>query len=119
MKLFAESHDQGRVDNIAAGNWTWFELAILESDAATAPKVTEKGIKLVWTSHPNRFRSPQYGWKAGDTFNSERDLLNFLEAGNVIAVRMCARFGGWQIFAEKGYLLFDISDQDGIRALQI
>lgn len=119
VKLFAESHDQGFADDIAAGNWTWFELAILESDAATAPKVTKDGVELVWTSHPNRFKSSEYGWKAGGTFSSERDLLNFLEPGNVIAVRICARFSCWKIFAANGHLLFDISDQNGMRASEV
>ncbi|KAK0640201.1 Calcium-independent phospholipase A2-gamma [Lasiodiplodia hormozganensis] len=112
VKLFAESHDQGFASDISAGNWTWFELAILENDAATAPKVTKDGVELVWTSHPNRIKSSKYGWEAGGTFSSERDLLNFLEARNVIAVRICARFLGWKIFAANGYLLFDISDRE-------
>lgn len=48
----------------SAGNWTWFELAILENESAFAPRVKD-GVELVWKSHYNRFLSEEYGWVRG------------------------------------------------------
>ncbi|KAH0370527.1 hypothetical protein KCU65_g2571, partial [Aureobasidium melanogenum] len=51
LKLYTESHDQGYTSDPNAGNWTWFEYAIVEglSDHAKV----QDGIRLVWTSHMN------------------------------------------------------------------
>lgn len=61
MQLVAESHDQGYCDDPDAGNWTWFELAIMENDEAVSPRVKD-GIELTWVSHKNRFTEGEYGW---------------------------------------------------------
>ncbi|KAF5530185.1 di-copper centre-containing protein [Fusarium napiforme] len=112
IKLFAESHDQGSVSNLEQGNWTWFELIILENEEATSPKKDCKGKELVVTSHPNKVGSKAYEWMQGDTFDTSRHFLKSLEAGNVIAVRLCARFAGWKISAKNGHLVIDIRDDN-------
>jgi hypothetical protein len=61
LQLYAESHDQGFADEPSGGNWTWFELAILEDGKATAPRMKD-GIELVWKSHRNRFLTDDYDW---------------------------------------------------------
>ncbi|KAJ9497139.1 hypothetical protein H2202_007295 [Exophiala xenobiotica] len=90
LQLIAESHDQGFSDVPSAGNWTWFELALMENERSDSPRVKDD-VKLTWYSHVNRFCTEDYGWD-----------------GNVIAVRLCARFAGWHIWAKRGYLVMDI-----------
>ncbi|KAF3910728.1 hypothetical protein ABW21_db0208933 [Orbilia brochopaga] len=110
IQLYAESHDQGFCDTPDAGNWTWFELGIYEDDQAEFPRVKD-GISLVWRSHYNFFDSDEYGWCEGDKFDGNHDLIRCLEDGNVIGVRLCTRFQGWQIFARNGYLVLDIGSE--------
>ena len=61
LRLIAESHDQGHADITSAGNWTWFELAILQDESAYQPRVKD-GVALVWKSHDNRFLEDDFGW---------------------------------------------------------
>ncbi|KAL3601140.1 hypothetical protein FPOAC2_05395 [Fusarium poae] len=112
IKLFAESHDQGFVSALEQGNWTWLELVILDSKDATSPKKDRNGKELVVTSHTNKVGSKDYEWMQGDTFDTSRHFLKSLEAGNVIAVRLCARFAGWKISARNGHLVIDIKDDN-------
>ncbi|KAL1629248.1 hypothetical protein SLS56_005471 [Neofusicoccum ribis] len=111
LKLFAESHDQGFCDDESAGNWTWLELAILENESATAPKTTENGVELTWTSHSNELCCADYKWLQGEVFDESRDFLSLLDEGNVIAVRICAQFAAWEIYVRNGYLAIDIGDE--------
>ncbi|KND90485.1 Calcium-independent phospholipase A2-gamma [Tolypocladium ophioglossoides CBS 100239] len=111
LQLVADSHDQGYADVPSAGNWTWFELAILESESAFAPRVKD-GVELVWKSHDNNFLSRAYEWAEGKEFEEQHDLLRVLEDGNVIAVRLCARFRGWEIHVRGGYLTFDFGREE-------
>ncbi|THW67339.1 hypothetical protein D6D19_09155 [Aureobasidium pullulans] len=102
LKLCTESHDQGYTSDPNGGNWTWFEYAIVEGPSDHAK--VQDGIRLVWTSHMNlREDTEEYGWP-----------------GDSIAVRICARFGGWQIFAKTAYLVVDLGparDGGGVRGL--
>ncbi|RSL54058.1 hypothetical protein CEP51_014774 [Fusarium floridanum] len=113
IKLFAESHDQGSVSNLEQGNWTWVELVILDNKDATSPKKDRNGEELVVTSHSNKVGSKDYEWMQGETFDTSRRFLKSLEAGNVIGVRLCARFPGWKISARNGHLVIDINDDNG------
>ncbi|KAL1857624.1 hypothetical protein Daus18300_010264 [Diaporthe australafricana] len=45
LKLIAESCDQGFVSDEKGGNWTWFEIAILEKNESKHPKIKD-GIQL-------------------------------------------------------------------------
>ncbi|KAL7900614.1 Monophenol monooxygenase [Trichoderma sp. SZMC 28014] len=112
LKLFAESHDQGWVDDETRGNWTWLELAILENESETSPKRDKDGNELTFTSHMNKIKSHTFEWLAGETFDRSRNLLRLLEAGNVIAVRLCAEYPNWAIHARNGYLVFDIDSDN-------
>ncbi|THY67593.1 hypothetical protein D6C94_10581 [Aureobasidium pullulans] len=95
LKLYTESHDQGYTSDPNGGNWTWFEYAIVEGPSDHAK--VQDGIRLVWTSHMNlREDTEEYGWP-----------------GDSIAVRICARFGGWQIFAKTAYLVVDLGPARG------
>ncbi|EFY96031.1 Tyrosinase [Metarhizium robertsii ARSEF 23] len=115
VKLFAESRDQGIVSNIGNGNWSWFELAILENESATNPRKTHTGIELVSMSHENNLASKEYTWLHGGTFDKTRDILKWLEDGNVIAVRLCARSLKCATYARHGHLVIDVgNDEDAV-----
>ncbi|KAF7540964.1 hypothetical protein G7054_g961 [Neopestalotiopsis clavispora] len=110
IRLFAESHDQGFADDPNAGNWTWFELAILEGPTSKTPR-SKDGVDLVWESHTNRFKTTEYEWKEGHSFGKYDDMMRLIEHGNVLAVRLCARYSGWQIYAKRGYLRIEIGEK--------
>ncbi|KAJ8109063.1 hypothetical protein OPT61_g7729 [Boeremia exigua] len=111
IQLWAESHDQGALRNSYLGNWTWFELAILEDEKSTTPKVMN-GVELVWKSHRNRFQTSDYAWEAGRRFTEHEDLVHLLEDGNVIAVRICAKFAHSKVAVRGGYLAITIGDAE-------
>ncbi|KAJ6011672.1 hypothetical protein N7451_003084 [Penicillium sp. IBT 35674x] len=90
VQLFADTHDQGWVDDRALGNWTWLEVAIYENESSDYPR-TREGVELVWMSHKNDMGSEQYDW-----------------VGNVIGVRVCARFIGWKLFGRAACLVLDM-----------
>ncbi|KAK6524472.1 hypothetical protein TWF281_011380 [Arthrobotrys megalospora] len=115
VQLFAESHDQGYCENPDQGNWTWFELGIYENEESSAPR-KDGGIDLIWRSHYNHFSEYDYKWCEGDKFEETHDLVRNLEPGNVIGVRLCSRFGGWEIWARNGYLVFEIGKETMDRA---
>lgn len=110
IRLFAESHDQGKVTHPNAGNWTWFEIAILEGPTSKSPR-SKDGVDLVWESHTNRFQTTEYEWKEGDLFGKYDDMMRLIEDGNVLAVRLCARYSGWKIYAKRGYLRIEIGEK--------
>ncbi|KAK8872485.1 tyrosinase domain protein [Apiospora arundinis] len=112
IRLYTESHDQGFVDKEMDGNWTWFELAIFDNEQAPSPKKDHDGKEIVVVSHPNKVKSEQAEWLQGGTFDRDSKFLKSLEAGNVIAVRICACFSGWQIYADNGHLVVDIGDDN-------
>ncbi|KAF4977237.1 hypothetical protein FZEAL_6220 [Fusarium zealandicum] len=107
LKLVAESHDQGFTDDPLAGNWTWFEIVLLENKYSEEPRMKD-GIQLVWVSHRNLFLSQEFGWEEGVKFEKDHDIFRLLEKGNVIAVRLCARFEAWKIKVRTGYLIIEI-----------
>ncbi|KAE8316851.1 acyl transferase/acyl hydrolase/lysophospholipase [Aspergillus transmontanensis] len=93
LQLFAESRDQGSVSDEEAGTWTWFELAILEDEKSETPRVKDN-VEYVWKSHLNPMKTMDYKW-----------------AGNVIAIRIAARFRGWALLARTGYLAVEIDKE--------
>ncbi|CAI4216176.1 unnamed protein product [Parascedosporium putredinis] len=105
LQLIAKSHDQGYSDDEFSASWTWFEIAILKHKNSRHPRVKD-GIELVWNSHRNALRSSEFTWAK---FGQDHDLFRLLEDGNVLGIRLCARFQNWEIVAKKGYLLFNIA----------
>lgn len=110
VQLFAESCDQGFCDDPNAGTWTWFELAIMENEHATIPRVKD-GVTLAWTSHKNHLIQEDLAWKTGINFGKDHDIFRLLEDGNVIAVRLCARFPGWEMTVREGYLRVELGNE--------
>ena len=112
LQLFAESHDQEFCDNLNGGAWTWLELGIYEDDHAESPRVKDE-IELVWRSHFNVLANGEFQWLEGERFEETHDLVRSLKDGNVIGVRLCSRFQGWEIRARNGYLLIDVGIENG------
>ncbi|KAF7976548.1 hypothetical protein HWV62_6199 [Athelia sp. TMB] len=104
IQLWTRSRDQGAVDEPEKGSWSFFEVVILENSEATEPR-NKDGKDLVWHSHNNRLAVAQPSKVFGAVFDRRRDLLDDLEVGNVIAVRSCARFCGWQNISFEGQLI--------------
>lgn len=61
LQLTAQSHDQGSSNISLAGNWTWFELALMENEYSESPRIKD-GIELNWISHLNHLRTEKYRW---------------------------------------------------------
>ncbi|KAI0755384.1 acyl transferase/acyl hydrolase/lysophospholipase [Daedaleopsis nitida] len=110
VQLLADSRDQGLPDDLSAGNWTWFELAIFSDDGVRSAANTE--VALAWKSHSNRFNTETFGWKEGAVFGEKHDMMAMLQDGDAIAVRLCARFRGWSIMVRKAYLLIDLGTDE-------
>ncbi|KAF9762686.1 hypothetical protein IL306_003352 [Fusarium sp. DS 682] len=107
LQLITESHDQGWCDNRAEGNWTWFEVSVLENADATEPRVKDD-VQLSWSSHKNELESKDFVALEGILFSQDHDVFRLLEENNVIAVRLCSRFQGWHLVAKQGYLVVEL-----------
>jgi len=112
FQLFVQCHDQGFAD-FELGNWTWFELVILEYPDASTPKIKD-GAELVWRSHDNHYKRKDYDWKAGQKFRRPHGLIEHLEENNAVGVRLCSVFEGWVLYAKDGCLVVEqaISESD-------
>ncbi|KAJ7241094.1 hypothetical protein C8J57DRAFT_1085343 [Mycena rebaudengoi] len=98
LQLWTDSRDQGFVDDANAGSWSWFEVCILADEKVTEPK--KKGNRIFsWKSHGNNIGVEKESRYFGVVFDRRGELLDDLEPGNVIAVRICVRFPGWSNFA--------------------
>ncbi|KAF5625338.1 calcium-independent phospholipase A2-gamma [Fusarium tjaetaba] len=106
IQLITESHDQGYCSDRAKGNWTWFEISILENANATEPRVKDD-VQLTWESHKNQLESREFVQLEGTLFPKDHDIFRLLEDQNVIAVRVCSRFSGWKLVAKQGYLVVE------------
>ncbi|KAI7763831.1 hypothetical protein LZL87_014009 [Fusarium oxysporum] len=107
IQLITESHDQGWCSDRANGNWTWFEISILENVNATKPRVKDD-VQLTWESHKNELESKEFVELEGTPFPEDHDIFRLLEDQNVIAVRVCSRFSGWTLVANQGYLVVEL-----------
>ncbi|KAH6902475.1 acyl transferase/acyl hydrolase/lysophospholipase [Coprinopsis sp. MPI-PUGE-AT-0042] len=113
LQLATDSKDQGYVMDKKAGSWTWFELVILQDEASNEPKKSKDGKELVWRSHSNRLGNDTSTTRHfGAVFDRRSELLMNLEVGDVLAVRVCARFPGWVNYAENGYIVARVLNED-------
>lgn len=95
LQLSTDSKDQGFVFDKKAGSWTWFELVILPDESSLEPKKSKDGKELVWRSHSNRLGNDTVTTRHfGAVFDRRSELLANLEVGDILAVRVCARFAG-------------------------
>ena len=60
---------------------------------------------------------PCFAWgKFYSLILNENQINLQVQEGNVMAVRICARFAAWSINAKNGFLVLDISDKAGMSA---
>uniref|UniRef100_A0A0W0FFI5 PNPLA domain-containing protein n=1 Tax=Moniliophthora roreri TaxID=221103 RepID=A0A0W0FFI5_MONRR len=112
LQLCTDSRDQGYADDRSAGSWTWFELVILPSEAATEPKKSKEGKELSWRSHNNQLGNHNATRHFGVVFDRRSELLANFEVGDVLAVRVCARFSGWVNYADRGFIVARVLNED-------
>ncbi|KAJ3537702.1 hypothetical protein NMY22_g5481 [Coprinellus aureogranulatus] len=113
LQLCTDSKDQGYANEKQGGSWTWFELVILANENSDEPKKSKEGDELVWRSHSNRLANDVNPTRHfGAVFDRRSDLLANFEVGDVLAVRVCARFPGWVNFASRGYIVARVINED-------
>ncbi|KAF9531939.1 hypothetical protein CPB83DRAFT_848059 [Crepidotus variabilis] len=105
FQVSTTSRDQGWVGDPNAGNWSWIEVWILTAGpiSATTPGQTATPQEkmhperlLRWISHHNTLAERQYATHQGILFEPDHEIWCYLEKGDIIAVKACCRFGGWQ-----------------------
>ncbi|PPQ86546.1 hypothetical protein CVT25_007204 [Psilocybe cyanescens] len=114
IQLTTYAHHEGSPADDATGVWCWFDLVVLQNAEATEP-VIKDGRALVWRSHDvPRAATANSDEQTGTCFSRNHEMLGLLEAGNVIAVRGCARFPGWEMDAHSARLVVRISNKGGM-----
>lgn len=104
IQLCTVSRDQGWVDSPEGGNWTWFEIVVMPDASTSQPKCDANGKPLAFISHYNRLGHDCFTRNYGFIFDRQSWLLRAVEPGDVLAVRACARFVGWQNRGVKGFI---------------
>jgi len=91
---------------------SWFELVILESAAATEPRLTRDHKPITFCSHSLPRPSAVCGEiekQEGKILERGHEFLRYLEPGNVIGVRVCAQHPDWENVESEGRLLVKMS----------
>ncbi|KDR80872.1 hypothetical protein GALMADRAFT_135962 [Galerina marginata CBS 339.88] len=118
IQLFTHAHHDGSPASDAIGIWCWFDLVLLQNPEATEPREKD-GRALVWRSHdiPKTATADSEDLEqAGNLFGRDHELLRLMEEGNVLAIRACARFPGWELDAQSARLIVRISNKGPRRA---
>ncbi|KAK0567692.1 hypothetical protein OC861_002546 [Tilletia horrida] len=103
LQLCTNSRDQGWASQRDHGSWSWFEVALLDGTTFTPRKFPE-GREMVWISHFNQLAEEKSTLHYGRTFDRRSELLANMDVGDVIQVRVCARFQGWKNFADSAWI---------------
>jgi hypothetical protein len=112
IQLCTDSFSQDFVGDPSQGSWSWFDLVVLPGSTSETPKQTKDGSDMIWKSHSNQL-GQSHAEKTrhfGNIFDRRSELLACLEPGDVIAIRVCARFRGWENHAHKGYVTTRVLD---------
>ncbi|PWN39418.1 FabD/lysophospholipase-like protein [Ceraceosorus guamensis] len=104
----------------AKDSFSWFDIVILDSPSATTPRIVN-GVTLCWLSHQNVTNDFSRTGQAGQLFDIDeqkdvrcaeiQNIKSALEEGNVLAVRVCAQYKGWENYAKDGKLVVRISNE--------
>ncbi|KAJ3516977.1 hypothetical protein NLJ89_g797 [Agrocybe chaxingu] len=116
IQLFTYAHHEGTLPDDSTGIWCWFDLVILENPDATEPRVKDSRA-LVWRSHDIPKNATETDEQTGRLFGRDHEILGLIQPGNVVAVRACARFPGWELDAHAARLVVRISNTGPRRAL--
>ncbi len=122
LQLVTWSCDQGWADDRSKGSWTWFDLGFFPSIPYSAEDPDRKQKVMSWLqalpnggkgngslrewhpSHRNPVADGALAWRAGRIFGRDKKLWGRARSGDVLAVRACAQFSGWENKAERGEL---------------
>ena len=135
IQLFTVAHNQGTLPAGGSGEWSWFDLCILETPESDTP-VVKDGRSLVWRSHNVPLTADEDAEQSDGTLFSRHDpnhseIFAHLKVriaqnkhivhiadhglgekrGNVIGVRPCVRFAGWELHARSARLVVRISNK--------
>ncbi|PPR04505.1 hypothetical protein CVT24_013111 [Panaeolus cyanescens] len=116
IQLFTHAHHEILPAYDTKGIWCWFDLVVLENASSTVPRVKD-GRALVWRSHNIPRDATGEEEQIGSLLGRDDDLLGLVEPGNVIAVRACARFPGWELDAHTARLVVRISNKGAHRTV--
>ncbi|CAL1697996.1 unnamed protein product [Somion occarium] len=92
------------------GIWTWFDLVILPNAESITPK-KKNGRLLEWKSHAIPIGTGDGSLQVGQKFGRDHELISSLETGDVIGVRVCAQFAGWENHAHSGRLSLSLTPE--------
>ncbi|KAH7099712.1 hypothetical protein BKA62DRAFT_709213 [Auriculariales sp. MPI-PUGE-AT-0066] len=109
VQLRTHSHHQGWIDDLSAGVWSWFELALerptqenQEHFALVSDVHSQKALS--WRSHTNPAEARNPTYLAGEVFGRDHPLWQHMRPGDRIVVFVCAQFSGWKNNALEGEL---------------
>ncbi|KAG9057410.1 hypothetical protein FS842_006888 [Serendipita sp. 407] len=101
LQLETTSHDQGWCSDPNSGNWTWFQINILQPDPNNPgtyidkPDPNDTRTHLHWFSHHNDLAEHEFKHNSGPVFGLDHPLWTHLGPEDRISVRAEARFPGW------------------------
>ncbi|CAE6530240.1 unnamed protein product [Rhizoctonia solani] len=111
VRLITMSHHQGWVGDRNAGSWSWFELQLARPIGHMEVKRRPDGGEMSWCclEHPvdeeTAHGQGDFAEHKGSAFDSNHELWNLIEEGDVLQVVMKAQFGGWSNTASDGILI--------------
>lgn len=111
IQLITNARQASATDVATPSTSSWFDIVILDSAGALEPKKTKDGRSLVWLGQEISPDANEYQVQAGNVLTRQHELFGALDVGNVIAVRVCARFPGWENVVRDGRLVVRVAEQ--------
>ncbi|KAA1477229.1 hypothetical protein DENSPDRAFT_577887 [Dentipellis sp. KUC8613] len=102
IQLITLSRDQGWVGDRNAGNWSWFDVAVMRGDSELEDGQEQEvrevdGEQAVWRSHENVLAGRDLvEHREGVVFGPDHPLWRAVRVGDVVVGRALAQFGGWR-----------------------
>jgi hypothetical protein len=114
IELSTHANHQGWITDPSQGVWSWFELVVLDNAMDTAPRTLPDGQPMVLLSHilPE---GAQLATQQAKRFTVQDEILSWVQPGNLIGVRVCARFPRWSNIAREGSLTVNFTGALGER----
>ncbi|KZT31465.1 hypothetical protein SISSUDRAFT_1038417 [Sistotremastrum suecicum HHB10207 ss-3] len=99
------SMNQGYVDFLENGSWSWFEIALCSnadgsgwgSSTSQRVKTAQDGRELSWLSHHNVLQSSVFSSVGSSSqFGPDHEIWKDIEQGDTFGIRLCAQYPAWQ-----------------------
>ncbi|KAI0311486.1 hypothetical protein OF83DRAFT_755571 [Amylostereum chailletii] len=98
VQVITISSDQGWASYPEHGSYSWFDIGLLRPSS-------DGNQEVCWrTSHHNQLAKKESVRREGSVITMEDKMWDNVKVGDVIAVRVCAQFGGWVNNAEFGQI---------------